>query len=48
LRESGAASYVEVGDLQSLIDRFASEQLIGEGFPAQDQISRVAVMSGTR
>jgi ABC-type phosphate/phosphonate transport system substrate-binding protein len=48
LRDNSYATYVDPRDLQARIDRFASEQLIDRSFPAQAQISRVAVMSGTR
>jgi hypothetical protein len=48
LRDNSYASYVDALALQSLIDQSASEQLIERRFPAQQQISRVAVMSGTR
>jgi hypothetical protein len=48
LRENTDASYVDVSDLQVLIDRFAAEKLIDSGFPTQELISHVAIMSGTR
>jgi hypothetical protein len=48
LREHSDASYVDSRDLQALIDRFATEKLVDEAFPAQELISRVAIMSGTR
>jgi hypothetical protein len=48
LREKAYADYVDVGHLQMLVDRFASEKLIDKPFSVQKQISRVAVMSGTR
>jgi hypothetical protein len=48
LRENTDASYVDSRDLQALIDRFAAEKLVDEVFPAQELISRVATMSGTR
>jgi hypothetical protein len=48
LRENTDASYVDSRDLQALIDRFATEKLVDKAFPAQELISRVAIMSGTR
>jgi hypothetical protein len=47
LRDSTDASYVESRDLQAIIDRFAAEKLVDAAFPAQELISRVAIMSGT-
>jgi hypothetical protein len=48
LREHGYAGYVDSRDLQVVVDKFAAEKLIDKPFSAQDQISRFAVMSGTR
>jgi ABC-type amino acid transport substrate-binding protein len=48
LRENTAARYVDAGELQALIDRFGAEKLIESAFPAQQLISRVAIMSGVR
>jgi len=48
LRENTTASYVDARELQALIDRFAAEQLIDTAFSAEERISRVAVLSGTR
>jgi hypothetical protein len=48
LRNSGYAHYVDPGDLQIAVDRFAAEKLIDKPFAAQEQISRFAVLSGTR
>ena len=36
LRENTDASYVDSRDLQALIDRFATEKLVDEAFPAQE------------
>jgi hypothetical protein len=48
LREHAYASYVDPDDLQAVVDNFAAEKLIDTAFSAQEQISRFAVMSGTR
>jgi hypothetical protein len=48
LRENTDATYVDSRGLQALIDRFATEKLIDKAFPAQQLISRVAMMSGVR
>ncbi len=48
LRNNAYADYVDARTLQTVIDRFAAAKLIGEPFAAQDQISRFAVLSGTR
>jgi hypothetical protein len=48
LRENTDASYVDSRDLQALIDRFAAEKVLDKAFPAQELISRVATMFGTR
>jgi hypothetical protein len=48
LRENTDASYVDSRDLQALIDRLAAEKLVDKAFPAQELISRVAIMSGVR
>ena len=48
LRDSTAAHYVDANALQSRIDRYAADALIVNAFSASEQISRVAVMSGTR
>jgi len=37
-----------VRHLQMVVDRFAAEKLIDKPFSVQKQISRVAVVSGTR
>jgi hypothetical protein len=48
LRENAYAGYVDSRDLQLVVDKFAAEKLIEEPFSVQEQISRFAVMSGTR
>jgi hypothetical protein len=48
LREKAYADYVDVRHLQMVVDRFAAEKLIDKPFSVQKQISRVAVVSGTR
>jgi hypothetical protein len=48
LRENAYAGYVDSRDLQVVVDKFAAEKLIDKPFSAQEQISRFAVMSGTR
>jgi hypothetical protein len=48
LREKAYADYVDANYLQMVVDGFAAEKLIDEPFSVQKQISRVAVMSGTR
>jgi hypothetical protein len=48
LRENAYADYVDARDLQMVVDRFAGEKLIDKPFSVQKQISRFAVMSGTR
>jgi hypothetical protein len=48
LRENAYAGYVDSGDLQIVVDKFAAEKLIDKPFSAEEQISRFAVMSGTR
>jgi hypothetical protein len=48
LRENAYADYVDARDLQIVVDRFAAEKLIDTPFSVQKQISRFAVMSGTR
>jgi hypothetical protein len=48
LREHAYASYVDPHDLQIVVDTFAAEKLIEGPFSAQEQISRFAVISGTR
>jgi hypothetical protein len=48
LRENAYAGYVDSRELQMVVDRFAAEKLIDKPFSVQKQISRFAVMSGTR
>lgn len=48
LRDNAYADYVDAAALQAVVDRFAAEKLIGESFSAQEQISRFALLSGTR
>jgi hypothetical protein len=48
LRENAYASYLDSRNLQLVVDTFAAEQLIDEPFSVQEQISRFAVISGTR
>jgi len=48
LRENAYAAYVDSRDLQIVVDRFAAEKLIDKPFSVQKQISRFAVLSGTR
>jgi hypothetical protein len=48
LRDKAYADYVDVPYLQMVVDTFAAEKLIDEPFGVQQQISRVAVLSGTR
>jgi hypothetical protein len=48
LRNNAYAHYVDSHDLQLVIDRFAAEKLIDQPFSAEEQISRFAVISGTR
>jgi hypothetical protein len=48
LRENAYAGYVDSAELQTVVDTFAVENLIDKPFSAQEQISRFAVLSGTR
>ncbi len=48
LRDNAYAGYVDRGDLQATVDRFAREKLIDSVPSAQELISRFAVISGTR
>jgi hypothetical protein len=48
LRENGYAGYVNSSNLQMVVDKFAAEKLIAEPLSVQEQISRFAVLSGTR
>jgi hypothetical protein len=48
LRENAFAGYVDSRQLQIVVDNFATEKLIDKPFSAQEQISRFAVMTGTR
>ena len=48
LRERTDALFVGALDLQAVIDRQAAEKRIETAFPAEDMVSRVAVMSGVR
>jgi len=48
LREMAYADYVDARELQMVVDGFAAEKLIAEPFPVQENISRLAVISGTR
>jgi hypothetical protein len=48
LRDKAYAGYVDSHTLQMVVDKFAAEKLIDEPFSVQEQISRFAVMSGTR
>jgi hypothetical protein len=48
LRENIDASYVNSRALQALIDRFTAEKLVEKPVAADELISRVAMMSGTK
>jgi hypothetical protein len=48
LRKHAAAAYVDAHDLQALVDRLAAERAIDATFTAEEHVSRVAVLSGTR
>jgi hypothetical protein len=48
LRENAYAGYVDSRELQVVVDKFATEKLIDKPFSAEEQISRFAVISGTR
>lgn len=48
LRDTADAVYVESRDLQALVDGFAAEALTDAVFSANDHISSIAVLSGTR
>ena len=48
LRENAYADYVNSHDLQIVVDKLAADRLIDKPVSIQEQISRFAVISGTR